>query len=120
MRVYTSLGCGLVLVLKSTTALGQTYDGKGSPEFIPHTLQEALASAYLTNPTLQQERANLRATDEQLPTALAGWRPKISGQFGLSYYQGYNGYGPQNVGPFNTPASSRPFATPGYSGGGHD
>ncbi|RUT25980.1 secretion protein [Asaia sp. W19] len=119
-KAYTSLGVGLMVVLKSTTVLAQTYDGKGSPEFIPHTLQEALATAYLTNPTLQQERAKLRAADEQVPTALAGWRPKIQGQAGLTYYQGNNAYGAQGPEPgsnFGTPAYNRSYATPGYQGG---
>ncbi|NVN44116.1 TolC family outer membrane protein [Asaia siamensis] len=119
-RVYTSLSVGLVVLLKSTTALAQTYDGKGSPEFVPHTLQEALATAYLTNPTLQQERAKLRATDETVPTALAGWRPKITGQAALTYYQGLNAYGAQGPEPgssFGTPAYNRQYETPGYQGG---
>ncbi|GAB6854576.1 TolC family outer membrane protein [Asaia astilbis] len=118
--VYTSLSVGLVVLLKSTTVLAQTYDGKGSPEFIPHTLQEALSTAYLTNPTLQQERAKLRAADEQVPTALAGWRPKIAGQAALTYYQGVNAYGAQGAEPgssFGTPAYNRSYATPGYTGG---
>ena len=38
------------------------------------TLQDALAMAYSTNPTLAAERANVRATDENVPAALAGWR----------------------------------------------
>lgn len=48
-----------------------------SPSVIPHTMQEALAVAYATNPTLQTARAQLRATDENVPQALAGWRPQI-------------------------------------------
>ena len=47
------------------------------PWRLPHTLQEALALAYATNPTLQTARAQLRATDENVPTALAGWRPQV-------------------------------------------
>jgi outer membrane protein len=41
------------------------------------TLDEALSSAYLNNPTLAAERAALRATDEQVPQALANWRPTL-------------------------------------------
>jgi outer membrane protein len=40
-------------------------------------LQEALAAAYANNPTLQAARARLRATDENVPQALAGWRPVV-------------------------------------------
>ncbi len=42
------------------------------------TLQEALAYAYSNNPTLLTARAQLRATDEGVPQALAGWRPSVS------------------------------------------
>ncbi len=43
----------------------------------PHTLQEAFAATYASNPSLQAARAQLRATDEGVPQALAGWRPTI-------------------------------------------
>ena len=38
---------------------------------------EALAATYSNQPALQAERAKLRATDENVPTALAGWRPTV-------------------------------------------
>jgi outer membrane protein len=44
---------------------------------VPHTLTEALAATYSTQPALQAERAKLRATDESVPQALAGWRPTV-------------------------------------------
>lgn len=44
---------------------------------LPHTLAEALAATYSNQPALQAERAKLRATDENVPTALAGWRPTV-------------------------------------------
>jgi outer membrane protein len=43
-----------------------------------HTLQDALAAAYANNPTLQAARALLRATDETVPGAIAGWRPQVT------------------------------------------
>jgi outer membrane protein len=42
------------------------------------TLEEALASTYNTNPQILAERANLRAVDEGVPQALAGWRPTVT------------------------------------------
>lgn len=42
------------------------------------TLQDALVSTYNTNPQLLTERANLRAVDEGVPQALAGWRPTVT------------------------------------------
>ena len=53
---------------------------------VPRTLNEALAATYSYQPALQAERAKLRATDETVPAALAGWRPTV--QFSAS-----GGYG---------------------------
>ena len=51
------------------------------------TLEDALVHAYQNNPALQAERARLRAVDEEVPAALAGWRPtvEIAGDIGASY-----------------------------------
>jgi outer membrane protein len=48
------------------------------------TMTQALAEAYNTNPQLLAQRALLRATDEQVPQALSGWRPTVNftGQLG--------------------------------------
>tara|TARA_Y100000590_G_scaffold469777_1_gene659677 strand:- start:2090 stop:3457 length:1368 start_codon:yes stop_codon:yes gene_type:complete len=48
------------------------------------TLEEALISAYKTNPTILSQRASLRATDEQIPQAKAGWRPSVTLSSSLS------------------------------------
>ncbi len=53
---------------------------------VPHTLNEALAATYSNQPALQAERAKLRATDENVPAALAGWRPVVQ-------LSGTGGYG---------------------------
>jgi TolC family type I secretion outer membrane protein len=49
-------------------------------------LNDALIAAYLNNPTLAAQRAALRATDEGVATAIAGWRPtvKLTGTAGRS------------------------------------
>jgi outer membrane protein len=48
------------------------------------TLEEALRQAYENNPTLNAQRAALRAIDENVPRALSGYRPTItaSGDYG--------------------------------------
>jgi TolC family type I secretion outer membrane protein len=43
------------------------------------TLEQAWGQAYQINPSLQAERASLRATDEQVSQALSHWRPSIDG-----------------------------------------
>ena len=50
------------------------------------TLEEALALAYHNNPELLAERAALRATDEQVSEARAGWRPTVTatGEVGVA------------------------------------
>jgi outer membrane protein len=42
------------------------------------TLESALMQTYVNNPTLNSQRAAVRATDENVPQALSGYRPKIS------------------------------------------
>src|SRR5579864_7866205 len=41
------------------------------------TLTDAFSQAYQYNPQLLAQRAQLRATDEGVPQALAGWRPTV-------------------------------------------
>lgn len=48
------------------------------------SLNDAFIAAYRSNPTLQAERATLRATDELVPQALSGWRPTITAQASAS------------------------------------
>jgi outer membrane protein len=91
---------------------------------VPRTLAEALASTYSTHPGLLAERAKLRATDENVPQALAGWRPTV-------VLQGTVGGGDGTSRTYSTTASrvlktnaGRPIATeqatvtqPLYTGG---
>jgi outer membrane protein len=51
------------------------------------TMSGALARAYVGNPDLNQSRASVRATDEELPRASSRWRPtaNITGQAGYNY-----------------------------------
>jgi outer membrane protein len=51
------------------------------------TLQSALTRAYAANPTLSARRASVRVTDENVASAKAGYRPRITGtaDAGLRY-----------------------------------
>ncbi len=42
------------------------------------TLESALIQAYQNNPTLNSQRAAVRSIDENVPTALAGYRPRVT------------------------------------------
>jgi outer membrane protein len=51
--------------------------GFAAPAAEAEGLPEALVKAYQSNPQLNAERARQRATDENVPQALAGYRPQI-------------------------------------------
>ena len=55
------------------------------------TLEEALAAAYGTNPTLLAQRASLRATNENVSQALAGWRPTVSSSLTVGHKRVHTG-----------------------------
>ena len=57
-----ALGFGVLGILPATSASSQT-------------LEQALSQAYKANPTIAAQRARLRALDEAVPQALAGYRP---------------------------------------------
>ena len=52
--------------------------GMACSEAAADTLEWALVQAYQNNPSLNAQRAALRATDENVPQALSGYRPKLS------------------------------------------
>jgi outer membrane protein len=66
-------------------ALGIMGCGAGFVATAAHaeTVSDALTKAYQTNPQLNSERARQRATDENVPQALAGYRPQVNAT--LSY-----------------------------------
>ncbi|PKU24784.1 TolC family outer membrane protein [Telmatospirillum siberiense] len=75
------------MLKKKCLAVGLILSGCGfTGTAYAETLQEALATAYMTNPTLEAQRAHLRATDELVPQALSNWRPtvKLSGDVARS------------------------------------
>src|SRR5450759_3275255 len=70
-------------VLRSGICLGAaTCLGFAPAPAWAEALPEALAKAYQTNPQLNAERARQRATDENVPQALAGYRPQIVASLG--------------------------------------
>ena len=59
--------------------------GFGSASARAETLNGALAAAYKFNPRLDAARAIQRATDEEVPRALSGYRPSVTGSADTSY-----------------------------------
>lgn len=109
------LGISLTALMTSYPASAQKYDGSGAPALVPHTLEQALARTYLTNPQLREQRAQLRATDESMPAAQSGWHPTITGNAALTYYKGYTNYA--NKTPLGTIPTGEKYSTTGYQGG---
>lgn len=62
------------------------------------TITDAFTAAYQSNPSLQGQRAQQRATDEQVPQALSGYRPNASVQasYGLQKTEGVSNSGGQS------------------------
>lgn len=67
-----SAGYGLAAVLATVLAASQTTSASAQ------TMDASLARAYNGNPTLNSQRASLRATNENVPQALSGYRPRIT------------------------------------------
>ena len=67
-----ALGFGVAAVLAAILATG-------APATVSaQTMEAALARAYGGNPTLNAQRAAVRATNENVPQALSGYRPRIT------------------------------------------
>jgi outer membrane protein len=69
-----SFGLGFVAVILATTVTASA-----------DTFADALAHAYAYNTDLAAARAHLRGVDEQVPQALAGWRPTVTLNTGTGY-----------------------------------
>jgi TolC family type I secretion outer membrane protein len=64
------------------------------PSAYSQSLQDALAEAYRSNPSLQAQRAELRSIDEGVAQALSNWRPTITytGQYGRNRVDSKSGF----------------------------
>src|ERR1700704_5131352 len=50
----------------------------GLTPVLADTIEAALVRAYQDNPQLNAQRASVRVTDENVPQALSGYRPKVA------------------------------------------
>jgi outer membrane protein len=73
-------GGGVRPYLSAVASLSLVCAGLGvcCAEATADTLEWAIVQAYQNNPSLNAQRASLRATDENVPQALSGYRPKLS------------------------------------------
>lgn len=77
------------------------------------TLESALAKAYGTNPTLNAQRAALRVSNEGVPQALSGYRPRVNATADLGA-TGTDAFTPSIPGRNNSNSRSTTF--PGGGG----
>ncbi|WP_298356775.1 TolC family outer membrane protein [Rhodoblastus sp.] len=57
----------------------------GSGPVLAETMSDALSRAYTNNPDINQQRASVRAMDEGVPQAKAGWMPKVQATGTVNY-----------------------------------
>ena len=77
----------------------------GPMPVLADTIEAALVRAYQNNPQLNAQRSQVRVTDENVPQALSGYRPKVAltGSAGYQYSDSLTNTGDLNV------ARSRPI-----------
>src|SRR3954467_6213366 len=57
----------------------------GPTPALADTIEAALVRAYQNNPQLNAQRAQVRSTDENVPQALSGYRPRVNVTLGTGY-----------------------------------
>jgi len=67
MKVFTGAAAAVLLLAYM-----------GPAPVLADTIEAALVRAYQNNPQLNAQRASVRATDENVPQALSGYRPKVN------------------------------------------
>src|SRR6202048_877022 len=67
-----------VKVVTGAAAAGLLMAQLGPTPALADTIEAALVRAYQSNPQLNAQRAQVRSTDENVPQALSGYRPKVA------------------------------------------
>jgi outer membrane protein len=70
--------CGVRLLTGAAALVVMTALSGVTTPVLADTIEAALVRAYQTNPQLNAQRASVRATDENVPQALSGYRPKVA------------------------------------------
>ena len=74
-----------VKVVTGAAALVLLMACAGPAPALADTIEGALVQAYQSNPQLNAQRAQVRSTDEAVPQALSGYRPKVAVSASLGY-----------------------------------
>jgi outer membrane protein len=108
-----SFTVGLRAALAASIA---SFAGIASPT-AAETLRDALVEAYARNPTLNQLRAEQRATDELVPQAKTGLRPSVGLSLSGLYNRIYNDQSFLTLPESNTGTAQLVVTQPLYTGG---
>jgi outer membrane protein len=76
---------GGVKVVTGAAAAALLLACMGPAPVLADTIEAALVRAYQNNPQLNAQRAAVRSTDENVPQALSGYRPKVALTASLGY-----------------------------------
>src|SRR5271168_2212368 len=77
-RMIGILGMDGVKIVTGATATVLLWALANPVPALADTIEAALVRAYQNNPQLNAQRASVRATDENVPQALSGYRPKVA------------------------------------------
>src|ERR1700716_2011929 len=95
------LGMGGVKVFTGAAAAVLLLALTGPAPVLADTIEAALVRAYQNNPQLNAQRASVRSTDENVPQALSGYRPRVAVTASAGYQytdvQTVTGGGPNNI-----------------------
>src|SRR6202030_3411216 len=72
------LGMGGVKLVTGAAAAVLLMAYMGPTPALADTIEAALVRAYQNNPQLNSPRAQVRSTDENVPQALSGYRPRVA------------------------------------------
>jgi outer membrane protein len=90
MKVFTGAAAAVLLLALM-----------GPAPVLADTIEAALVRAYQNNPQLNAQRASVRSTDENVPQALSGYRPRVAVTASAGYQytdvQTVTGGGPNNI-----------------------
>src|SRR5260370_38946257 len=76
----------------------------GPTPALADTIEAALVRAYQNTPQLNAQRAQLRSTDENVPQALSGYRPRVA----LTATAGYQYPRPKTTAGASAPRTAAP------------
>ncbi len=107
----------LFIRLGATMIVGAAFTMVAALPAAAETLRDAILEAYATSPSLNQQRAEQRSIDEQVPQAKVGLRPSVGLTLSGVYNRAYNSQSFLTPPVSNTGTGSLTITQPIYTGG---